>query len=339
MKRFCIVAAALIVLITLPMASRAQAAGDRLIMKDGSYQIITKYQIKDDRVRFFSAEREDWEEIPKNLVDWKATAEWKLAHESDRKGPVVVTNPNDPGQVEAAKIDAEERAAREAELQRMPVVATGLRLPDQSGVWVLDTFNGQPELVHVTQANGDLNRAYQHSVKPYEAGSERGSHELVQIDGYWAKVALHVNQPVFYISLDHLKPPKGAPEPAQLSAPMTVDTHGLSSVPDDKHAHSSPNSRYVILELKVGKNERTATAADMDGILSGPTPTNVIETEKEVLPGGYWMKITPKNPLLIGQYALVEVLSQKDVNVDVWAFGVNPSANENSDIVTAINQR
>jgi len=339
MKRFCTVAAALLVLMTLPLAVRAQAAGQRLIMKDGSYQIITKYQIKGDRVRFFSAEREDWEEIPKELVDWKATAEWKLAHESDRKAPIVVTNPNDPGQVEAAKIDAEERAAREAELQRMPVVAPGLRLPDESGLWVLDTFNGQPELVHVTQSNGDLNRAYQHSVKPYDLGSERGSHELVQIDGYKAQVELHVNQPVFYMSLDRPKPPKGAPEPAQLSAPMTVDTHGLSSVPDDKHAHSSPDSRYVILALKVGKNERTATAGDMDAVLGGPTPTNVIETEKQVLPGGYWMKITPKSPMLVSQYALVEILSPKDVNTDVWAFGVNPSANENSDIVTAINQR
>jgi hypothetical protein len=221
----------------------------------------------------------------------------------------------------------------------MPVVAPGLRLPDESGLWVLDTFNGQPELVHVTQANGDLNRAYQHSVKPYNLGSERGSHELVQIDGYRAKVELHVNQPVFYMSLDRPKPPKGTPEPPQLSATITVNTHGLSSVPDDKHAHSSPDSRYVILALKVGKNERTATAGSMDAVLAGPTPTNVIETEKQVLPGGYWMKITPKSPLLVGQYALVEILSPKDVNTDVWAFGVNPSANENSDIVTAINQR
>lgn len=339
MKRFCTLAAMWIVLMTLPMTSRAQAAGDRLIMKDGSYQIITKYQIKGDRVRFFSTEREDWEEIPKNLVDWKATAKWKLEHESDRKAPVVVTNPNDPGQVEAAKIDAEERAARQAELQRMPVVAPGLRLPDESGLWVLDTYSGQPELAHVTQANGDLNRAYQHSVLPYELGSKRGSSEVVRIDGYWAPVELHVNQPVFYVSLDRPKPPKGAPEPAQLSAPMTVDTHGASSVPDDKRAHSSPESRYVILALKVGKNQRTATAADMDGILAGPTPTNVTETEKQIMPGGYWMKITPKSPLLVGQYALVELLSPKAVNVDVWAFGVNPSANENSDIVTAINQR
>jgi hypothetical protein len=338
MRRFNITTAVLVFLITLLPLARAQAAGERLVMKDGSYQIITKYQIKGNRVRFFSAEREDWEEIPKDQVDWKATAEWKLDHGPEQKGPPVVTNPNDPGQVEAARIDAEERAARQAELQRMPFVMPGLRLPDESGVWVLDTFDGQPELVHMTQSNGDLNRAYQHSVLAYEVGSKRGSSELIRVNGFNAKVELHVNQPVFYVSLDSPKPSKAAPEPASLSQPLTVDTHGTGSVLDDKRAHSSTDSRYTVLALKVGKNQRTATAEDLDAIVGGGAPpVNMIETEKQILPGGYWMKITPKSPLLIGQYALVEVLSPRDVNADVWAFGVNPSANENADVVGLIN--
>jgi hypothetical protein len=41
------------------------------------------------------------------------------------------------------------------------------------------------------------------------------------------------------------------------------------------------------------------------------------------------MKITPKGSLLIGEYALVEILSPREVNLDVWAFGVNPRAREN----------
>ncbi|MGB7190495.1 MAG: hypothetical protein WBD10_10190 [Acidobacteriaceae bacterium] len=337
MRRFCIRAAAILLLLTLLPLAHAQAGGDRLIMKDGSYQIVTKYQIKGNRVRFYSVEREDWEEVPKNLVDWKATAQWNLDHGPEQKGPVVVTNPSDPGQVEAAKIDAEERAARQAELQRMPFVMPGLRLPDESGVWVLDTFNGQPELAHMTQANGDLNRAYAHSVLPYEAGSSRGSRELVRVEGFSAKVGLHVNQPVFYVSLDPPKLPKGAVQPASLSVPMTVDTHGAGSEPDDKRAHSSPNSRYVILALTVGKNQRTAAAAELDAVVSGGAPpVGLTETTKQVLPGGYWMKVTPKSPLLIGQYALVEVLGPKYLNTDVWAFGVNPSANENTDIVTKV---
>jgi hypothetical protein len=319
------------VFLLMALLAWGQANGDWLIMKDGSYQIITKYVVKGDRVRFFSAERNDWEEVPSSLVDWAATAKWKHDYGAAGNGDnEVVKNPDDPGQQEAAKIDAEERAARAAELARMPAILPGLRLPDESGVWVLDTFDGRPELAHVLQANGDLNRAYEHSVLPYEIGSKPGSRDLVRIEGYSAAVSLHVNEPVFYVSLDV---PKGTPDPEPLGTPITVDTRGASSVPDDKRSHSSPDSRYVILALGMGRNLRTATAEAVDEILRGAHPVDLTETTKEILPGGHWMKVTPKEPLRIGQYALVEILSPRDVNVDVWAFGVDPRAPENKGTV------
>jgi hypothetical protein len=332
MKRFLTITGVFILMASLGWA---QANGDRLIMKDGSYQVITKYEVKGDRVRFYSAERHDWEEIPSSLVDWQATAKWKHDYGAAGNGDQVATptNPNDPGQIEAAKIDAEERAARTAEMERIPFVLPGLRLPDESGVWVLDTYNGAPELAHILQANGDLNRAYEHSVLPYEIGSKPGARELIRVDGYTAAVELHVNQPVFYVSLDL---PKGAPVPETLGTPLTVDTRGASSVPDDKRSHSSPDSRYVILALEGGKNLRMATAEIVDEILRGGHPVDLTETTKEILPGGHWMKVTPKNTLLIGQYALVEILSPRDVNLDVWAFGVDPGAAENKGTVGVV---
>lgn len=345
MRAFCSIA---VVIVLLASLGWSQANGDRLIMKDGSYQIITKYEIRGDVVRFYSAERHDWEEVPSSLVDWPATAKWKHDYGAAGNGDqeVTPTNPNDPGQVEAAKIDAEERAGRAAELARMPFVLPGLRLPDESGVWVLDTYNGAPELAHIMQANGDLNREYEHSVQPYEVGSKAGSRELVRIDGYSAAVELHVNQPVFYVSLNiPMEHPKFANKdkddngPAELVHPLTVDTRGASSVPDDKHAFSSPNSRYVIVALTVGKNLRSATAQAVDEIERGGHPVDLTDMTKEILPGGRWMKITPKNTLMIGQYALVEILSPRDVNLDVWAFGVNPIAPENKGSVGVVEQQ
>ena len=320
-------------LIATAFSVMAQAPNrQRLVLKDGTYQVITKYEVKGDRVRYYSAERDEWEEIPTNLIDWTATAKWNHDHQPGANAGAAaesggVGNPNDPGLSEAAKLDAEERAERDAEAARIPVVAPGLRLPDETGVWGLDTYQDQPELVHVLQANGDLNRATEHSIVRANMVSPSGAKEAVRIEGANAAVQFHVNDPVFYVSLD-APPPSANEEPSQ--GAITVDTHGASSM-KDKNSHSSPDSRYVILRVTSNRNLRTILAREIALLAQSGHSEDVIETDKQVLSGGRWMKITPKEQLLIGEYALVEILSPREVNLDVWAFGVNPRSAENKD--------
>src|SRR5262245_42585580 len=45
----------------------------RLYLKDGSDQMVREYQVQADRVRFYSLERSEWEEIPLELVDLEKT--------------------------------------------------------------------------------------------------------------------------------------------------------------------------------------------------------------------------------------------------------------------------
>lgn len=45
----------------------------KLYLKDGDYHMVREYQVSGDRVRYYSTERGDWEEIPTELVDLAKT--------------------------------------------------------------------------------------------------------------------------------------------------------------------------------------------------------------------------------------------------------------------------
>src|SRR5260370_2236782 len=56
--------------------------GKKLVLKDGNFQLVRSYERKAERVRYFSVEPRDWEEIPAAMVDWEATA--KAAAEAEK---------------------------------------------------------------------------------------------------------------------------------------------------------------------------------------------------------------------------------------------------------------
>lgn len=328
MKRLAPILIAILVVCVLPCL--AQNADKRLILKDGSYQVVTDYQVVGDRVRYKSAERGgEWEEVPSNLIDWPATEKWNKEHAPGALAAAEAAREKSE-QNDAAEVDKEERAERDAEMARMPVVSTGLRLPDESGVWVLDTFHGTPELVRLQQSNGDLNKDLGHNVLKAAINPMGGSKQLIQIDGAHAKIQLHVNQPELYVALD-VNDDSPAPDDA-----LKVDTHGASSKAKDKNNYSLPTSRYVIVRVQQRRNLRVVAAMNISMLGKVSQSESIVDATTQVLPGGHWMKVVPKEPLGFGEYALMEVLSPQEVNLDVWDFGVDPTAPENKNSLTPI---
>jgi hypothetical protein len=307
----------------------------RLILKDGSYQIVTKWQVKGNRVRYYSAEREEWEEVPNELVDWPATEKWNKDHgpgaPPDAGDQQVTPNTQTPEQEqkEAAEVDREAAAAKAEQQARTPVIAPGLQLPDRSGIFVLDNFQSIPELIHLDQSAGDVNRDVNHNVLRAAIASFHGAQEPVRLYGQAARVRLHIDEPVLYVSLDTTDE-QIAPESA-----MVVNTHGASSLPD-KDDHSSPDSRYAIVRVDVQPGERVIGALRISRAGTATQSADIVPTRAEILPGKHWMKLTPKDPLPVGEYALMEILSPGVVNLDVWAFGVSPGAPENLHPITPV---
>ena len=131
---------------TVPGTAPAQNLAKRLILKDGSYQLAAKYEIKGDRVRYYSAERGEWEEIPNSLIDWDATEKYEQGRLQGAPSP------------EALQLDKEFEAEQKAEDARSPQVSPGLRLSADGGIFLLDTFQNQPQLDELQQSGGELNR-------------------------------------------------------------------------------------------------------------------------------------------------------------------------------------
>jgi hypothetical protein len=303
----------------------------RLILKDGSYQIVRKYEIIGNRVRYISVERSgDWEELPYDLVDWDATRKW------EKQQTDLAQQQLSPAMEEAAAIDKEEAAEREGQKDRRPEVARGLNLPDQNGVFILDEFQGTPELVEIVPSTGDLQMARQHGIRSVLPLQGQLAH--VELEGPAAKVHIHVNEPALYLSLDD-RDDKNEIADQVTGHAITVDTHGASQVQHPKRGAASAGSRFAIVRVDERKSVRIVGTVHLGPTGSITQEEDVIPATVEVLPGKHWLKLTPKEPLKIGEYALVEILDAKDMNASVWDFQVNPRAPLNESAIGPIDTK
>jgi hypothetical protein len=306
--------AAALLLPTAP--AHSQDLARRLILKDGSYQLVTKYEVKGNRVRYLSAERNEWEELPETLVDWPATEKF----EKDRAAGASVP--------EAAQLDKEMEHEREREETQLPQVAPGLRLPQDSGVFLLDTFQGQPQIVELQQTAGDVNRNTKANIFRGAINPVAGLKQTIELEGAHAPVQAHADVPALYINLDAVSDPPVATQHSSrdAQAPQPAQQPQNATVPSDRF-------RVVRAEVKGGKRILGDVKRQVTGKIS--QETHLVKTTATHVSGG-WLKITPTESLAPGEYVLVEMMSpdgapsKEGINLYVWDFGVNPKAPANA---------
>jgi hypothetical protein len=302
----------------------AMARNHRLILKDGSYQVVRDYKIAGDRVRYLSQERGDWEEMPVDLVDWDATKKWEQEH-TDLTSDADAS----PAMKEAESIDKEETEEREDQKARMPEVTTGLELPDEDGVFVLDTFQGTPELVELPPSDLDVNARERHGIAVLNPMA--GQRADLVLEGAHSKIHLHVNEPSFFLSLDVAD----QKEPV-LSEPVTVHTSTEGLNHKAKQGAHSAQSGFALVKVDERNAVRVIGAIHVSPSGQVTQDENVIAATVQVMPGKHWLRIDPRQPLEIGEYALVEILSGSDINQQVWDFRVDPTKGDNPGSITPI---
>jgi len=306
-------------LFALPFHSSAQELARRLILKDGSYQLVTKYEIKGDRVRYYSAERDEWEELPSSLVDWPATEKY----EKERAAGVAVP--------EAAEVDKELKEEKEVDEAQLPQVAPGLRLPEASGVFLLDNFKGEPQLVEMQQSEGDVSQSRKGNILRAAIDPLAGAKQSIELEGEHAKIQAHVAVPSIYLNVEDDS--SQTPWENQPGTPKATNNGESQSQqpqqPQQAEKAIVPFDRFRIVRVEARKDKRIV--GDVKRGVTGKISSDqkYVKTTIDRVAGG-WLKVTPAEDLAPGEYVVVEMMGAEGMNLEMWDFGVNPNAPPNA---------
>lgn len=107
-----------ILILLLLVAASLLAANFKLYLKDGTFHIVREYQVEGDRVKFYSVERSEWEEMPVDLLDLKRTA--------------------DENHARAAKLEEENKIVMEEDKARKEQDREVMKIPQDPGAYMIE---------------------------------------------------------------------------------------------------------------------------------------------------------------------------------------------------------
>ena len=160
--------------------------GEKLILTDGTFQLAREYSIQGDRVRYWSVERSQWEEIPASLVDWDATRKAEAeqsAHDAELKAQIHAS--------------AMAQLTKDIDVDRSLEIKPGLFLPDGVGFYALD----RDKLIReMKQSQADLKISTGRTVEKILSGiSAIPDKQTFQVPGEHAAMRLATAEPEFYM--------------------------------------------------------------------------------------------------------------------------------------------
>src|SRR5713226_763279 len=268
--------------------------GKKLILKDGSFQLVKSYERSGERVRYFSAERGDWEEIPAAMVDWEATAR---AEAEEEKTEAELT----------AKVHKQEvttKAEVAMDIDASLQVAPGVFLPPGEGMFVIEGKSVTALEQAGSQVKMDKKRFIQQALSPIPIIPSK---HHVEISGAKAKLRITNGQPEFYL--------REAPQDPDRTTPIQK-----SSRPSE----SGPEVELVRATVK-GNKRQLETIRSLFGEEICQERNTISLQRWDVAPTVF--RFTLSETLPPGEYALAEILPD-GMNLYVWDFGVEgpPSA-------------
>ena len=197
--------------------------GKKLILTDGTFQLAREYTVEGDRVRYWSVERSQWEEIPRNLVDWDAThkAEAEQAsHDAELK----------------AKIHTSQVAllTKDIDVDRSLEIKPGLFLPDAVGFYALD----RDKLIReMKQSEAVVKTSTGREVEKIMSGvSLIPGKKTMEIPGERAAMRLKTAEPEFFMRPADMREPRFRLLRTQVKGGhRLIDSISVRFTGDEKH--------------------------------------------------------------------------------------------------------
>lgn len=263
--------------------------GKKLILKDGTFQVIREYEKNGERVRYYSLERGAWEEVPASMVDWDATE--KAAGEEQKAETAELEKLHK--QQEAQRMD------NASEVDASLKVGEGVFLPDGEGMFVVEGKSVRVLDQVASHLKADKLRVLAQVISPVPVVP--GKQNLV-LPGTHAALRIRSKTPEFYLR------------------EVTTDSVEGTKIQSSKPIGDA-GPEVELVRAKVTKNGRLLESiSTMFGESVSKKRNNVSIQRWEVAPSLY--RFTLSEPLPPGEYILAQVV-EEGLDMFVWEFGVD----------------